>query len=199
MKSIEVYSKYKVKSRQQLREFLDYEQAVYRRYMYPSKPLLALGMLRREPIWRIMKWQRISRMADYYDYICHTTNSKWAWILYNYYSRRRNILAGRMGIEMSTALVGKGLVVYHYNNVVNGNAILGENCHIHGTIVIGNAGSHDLRTPIIGNNVMVGAGAKVIGNVTIADNIKIAAGAVVVTSFLEPGITIGGVPARKLT
>ena len=44
----------------------------------------------------------------------------------------------------------------------------------------------------------MGAGAKVIGNVTIADNIKIGAGAVVVTSFIEPGITIGGVPARKL-
>ena len=35
-------------------------------------------------------------------------------------------------------------------------------------------------------------------NVSIADNIKIAAGAVVVNSFLEPGITIGGIPARKL-
>ena len=55
-----------------------------------------------------------------------------------------------------------------------------------------------MRCPVIGNNVMMGAGAKVIGNVTIADNIKIGAGAVVVTSFIEPGITIGGVPARKL-
>ena len=44
----------------------------------------------------------------------------------------------------------------------------------------------------------MGAGAKVIGNVTIADGIKIGAGAVVVSSFLEKGITIGGVPARKL-
>ena len=35
-------------------------------------------------------------------------------------------------------------------------------------------------------------------NVTIADNIKIAAGAVVVNSFTEPGITIGGIPARRL-
>lgn len=55
-----------------------------------------------------------------------------------------------------------------------------------------------MRYPVIGNNVMMGAGAKVIGNVTIADNIKIAAGAVVVNSFKEPGITIGGIPARRL-
>ncbi len=45
---------------------------------------------------------------------------------------------------------------------------------------------------------MLGVGAKVIGNVTIADDVKIAAGAVVVTSFTEKGIIIGGVPARKL-
>ena len=62
---------------------------------------------------------------------------------------------------------------------------------------IGNNGK-DNDCPIIGNNVMIGAGAKVIGPVTIADNIKVAAGAVVVTSFTESGITIGGVPARKL-
>lgn len=51
---------------------------------------------------------------------------------------------------------------------------------------------------MIGDNVMMGAGAKVIGHVRIADNIKIGAGAVVVSSFTEPGITIGGVPARRL-
>lgn len=45
---------------------------------------------------------------------------------------------------------------------------------------------------------MIGVGAKVIGKVRIANNIKIAAGAVVVTSFDEEGITIGGIPARKL-
>ena len=39
---------------------------------------------------------------------------------------------------------------------------------------------------------------KIIGNVKIADNIKIAAGAVVVNSFMEPGITIAGIPARKI-
>lgn len=32
----------------------------------------------------------------------------------------------------------------------------------------------------------------------LADNITVAAGAVVVTSFLEPGITVGGVPAKRI-
>lgn len=35
--------------------------------------------------------------------------------------------------------------------------------------------------------------------ITLADNITVAAGAVVVTSFLEPGITVGGrVPAKRI-
>lgn len=48
------------------------------------------------------------------------------------------------------------------------------------------------------NNVMMGAGAKVIGNVVIADDIKIAAGAIVVTSFVTPGITLAGIPAKRV-
>ena len=69
---------------------------------------------------------------------------------------------------------------------------------MHGNNCIGNAGPHDLRCPIIGDNVMVGVGAKIIGNVNIADGIKIAAGAVVVHSFDEPNITNAGVPAKKV-
>ena len=49
-----------------------------------------------------------------------------------------------------------------------------------------------------GDNVDIGVGAKIIGGVTIADNIKIGANAVVTKSFYEEGITLVGVPARKL-
>lgn len=75
---------------------------------------------------------------------------------------------------------------------------IGRDCHLHGNNCIGNAGQGLEECPVIGNNVMLGVGAKVIGAIKIADNIKIAAGAVVVTSFEEEGITIGGIPAKKL-
>ena len=52
--------------------------------------------------------------------------------------------------------------------------------------------------PIIGNNVEVGFGAVIIGKVKIADGIKIGANSVVANSFLEPNITIAGVPAKKI-
>lgn len=88
-------------------------------------------------------------------------------------------------------------MIFHYNVVINAGSIIGVNCHLHGDNCIGNDGKTD-ECPRIGDNVSLGVGAKVIGNVTIANNIKIAAGAVVVHSFLEEGITIGGVPAKKI-
>ena len=69
--------------------------------------------------------------------------------------------------------------------------------HLHGKNVIGNNGK-TAECPIIGNNVMMGAGAKVFRSVVIADDIKIGAGAIVVSSFTEEGITIGGIPAIKI-
>lgn len=198
MKDKSVYLNYKIKCRQDLIRILQYEKDMYKQYMYHHIKDYLLGLFKNDNVVKIMKWQRIARITDYHDYQYHTTGSKWHLLKYLWYIRKRNRLGNKLGLEVSTELIGKGLKIYHFNNVVNSNAIIGENLHLHGCNVIGNAGASDLRCPIIGNNVMMGAGAKVLGNVTIADNIKIGAGAVVVSSFTEPGITIGGVPARKL-
>lgn len=185
--------------RMNYKEIGQYEYNWYCEYMFPSCRRRVISLVKREPVRRIMQWQVFSRKTDYYYQKSHgdatTLIDKF---LYLYYICLRNRMGEKLGLEIDTRNIGKGLVVYHYNNVVNVSAIIGENLHLHGCNVIGNAGNGDLRCPVIGNNVMMGAGAKVIGNVTIADNIKIAAGAVVVTSFTEPGITIGGIPARRL-
>lgn len=197
MKELKTYEMYKIKSIKNLKSYLDFEQKQYRKYMYPSLLSYLWGRLKAENTVQIMRWQKLSRLADYYDYAYHI-KKKIHIIPFLWYSWRKNRLANKLGLEINTALIGKGLMVYHFNNVINGNVAIGDNCHVHGTVVIGNLGSQDLRCPSIGNNVMIGAGAKVIGNVTIADSIKVAAGAVVVSSFLEPGITIGGIPAKRL-
>jgi|GEM_PF-267739 acetyltransferase len=198
MKTKEKFSKYTIQSRSDLKKILIKEKKKYMEYIYPSVKKYLSGAFKSESIIKIMHWQQISRITDYHDYMFHVTGSKWHLIKYLWYIRKRNRLGNKIGFEISTELIGKGLIIYHYNNVINPGAVIGENLHLHGCNVIGNAGNGDLRCPIIGNNVMMGAGAKVIGNVTIADGIKIGAGAVVVSSFLEKGITIGGVPARKL-
>ncbi len=60
------------------------------------------------------------------------------------------------------------------------------------------AGNPD-QTPKIGNNVFIGPGAKIFGEITIADHIAIGANAVVNKSFTESGITVAGIPARKVS
>lgn len=157
-----------------------------------------MACFKREPAFLIMKWQQASRIADYYKYRREHSPSLLEKIKYLYHVRRCNILSARLNLEIGTINIAPGLLVYHYAGgcVVNGNSIIGANCHLHGNNCIGNAGPHDLRCPVIGDNVMLGVGAKVIGNVYIADNVKIAAGAIVVQDILEEGCTIAGVPAR---
>lgn len=117
---------------------------------------------------------------------------------YAWYRRRKNMLGERLGIEIWDNTFDSGLTIYHAGNiVVNGNSRIGRNCKLHGSNCIGNDGYSE-ASPTIGDNVRLGVGAKVIGDITIADNVTIAAGAVVVSSFTEEGITIAGVPARKI-
>lgn len=188
---------YKVTSKKLLREYLAYEKHTYLDYMYPSKLHFLIGCLRSDWIIRIWRWQRVSRLCDFYNYSFHALG-RWRHILpYLYYQNRRNKLGVRIGMEVNTCRIGKGLLIFHFNNVVNVNTVIGDNCHIHGQVVIGNGGGTN-ECPKIGDNVMIGAGAKIIGGVTIADRIKIGAGAVVVKSFLASGTTIVGVPAKAL-
>ncbi len=197
MKDIAVYNDYVIKDKKTLKKILSKEKNIYRQYMYPNLLDYLWGVLKSDNVIKIMRWQRWARISSYYDYKYHTTQSIWYLLRYLYAVKHKNIMGNQFGLELNTDLINEGLIIYHFNNVINTGSKIGKNCHIHGTVVIGNNGK-DNDCPIIGNNVMIGAGAKVIGPVTIADNIKVAAGAVVVTSFTESGITIGGVPARKL-
>lgn len=187
-------------NKSKLKKILNTEKELYKKQVLYSNNIF-FARLKNEAPYRIWKWLRLSRYTDYYHkQITKTKGLKCfiSQILYIYYIRRKQKLGERLGLEIGTEHIGKGLIIYHYNNVINGNVVIGENCHIHGTVVIGNKGNGDISCPTIGNNVMIGAGSKIIGDVFIADNIKIAAGAVVVTSFNEQGITIGGIPAHKL-
>lgn len=60
--------------------------------------------------------------------------------------------------------------------IVSNDAIIGKECQLYHQVTIGggNGGS-----PVIGDNVLIGAGAKIIGPVKIGNNVKIGAGCVV--------------------
>lgn len=189
-----------IKTKDELIHVVEYEKKVYSQYMFPTRKRRFWACLKNEPEWLIMKWQIASRITDYYIYKIHHNPTIMDKLKYFYFIRKRNRLGAKLNLEICTVNIAPGLLVYHYGggSVINGGAVIGSNCHLHGNNCIGNAGPQDLHCPQIGNNVMLGVGAKVIGDVKIADGIKIAAGAVVVHSFEEPNITIAGIPAKRV-
>lgn len=185
-------------NRNDLLRILKTEFKGYYREMLGGTPSgVVKAIFTNDPILKIMHWQFNSRLADYF--IWKAKKAAWARIPQWYFMLRRNTLGTRIGIEINSMLIDEGFLLYHLSGtVINGSTIIGKNCHLHGNNCLGNSGPDNLACPILGDNVRAGVGAKIIGGVRIANNIKIAAGAVVVHSFDEEGITIGGVPARKI-
>ena len=76
--------------------------------------------------------------------------------------------------------------------VIHKRSVIGKNTKIYQNVTIG--GKVDGGFPIIGDNVVIGAGAVILGNVRIGNNSKIGANAVVLTDVPENAIAVG-VPA----
>ena len=72
-----------------------------------------------------------------------------------------------------------------YGIIVSHNAAIGSNCTIFHQVTIGEGKD---GAPVIGDNVLIGAGAKIIGNVKIGANSKIGVNAVVVHDVPENSI-----------
>ena len=104
----------------------------------------------------------------------------------------------RLGFSIPNNVFGPGLRIAHYGYlVVNSECKVGSNCTIHCGVNIGkNLSSRS--APTLGDNIYIGPGVKIFGDVYLADNIKIGANAVVNRSFVDKGITIAGVPARRI-
>jgi serine O-acetyltransferase len=102
------------------------------------------------------------------------------------------------GIEIHPgARLGPGLFIDHGMGVVIGEtAIVGANALIYHGVTLGGVDSRPCRRhPLVGDNVVIGAGAKILGPVTIGDGAKIGAASVVLANVPE-GATAVGVPAR---
>lgn len=185
-----------ITSRKELKNILEYEKKQYWKEGSEANYQYFLAIIKDHPNYRVWKYNICLRKAGYY-YFKRKKNIFYS-MMYFWFCRKKNRLGRKLGIELNERTFGKGLIIYHtQGTVVNGLAVVGENCHLHGNNCIGTNGKTK-ECPIIGNNVTLGVGAKVLGGVYIADNIKIGAGAVVINSFKEPGITIGGVPAKRI-
>lgn len=169
----------------------------YKYYLYCDR--IALGKEYKIPrivgdeIW---KFERLMRKAEYYKN-CHRTilgKIYSAWLQFIYYKRRI-----KLGFSIPLNIFGPGLSIAHYGTiVVNGNAKVGKNCRIQDSTTIGATNGSE-KAPILGDNVFIGSGARIIGEIKIVDDIAIGANAVVNKSFEESGISIAGVPAKKIS
>jgi serine O-acetyltransferase len=86
-----------------------------------------------------------------------------------------------------------GFVLIHSTGVViNGQVRGGRNVHIEHQVTIGAEGR---KSPVIGDDVFIGAGAKIIGAVVVGKGARIGANAVVVHDVPDYA-TVIGIPAR---
>jgi len=105
----------------------------------------------------------------------------------------------RLNAGMGHAVIGRdadlgpGLVILHsLGIVINSEVRAGRNLVLEHGVTIG---AEKGRSPVLGDNVFIGAGAKIIGPVRVGSDVKIGANAVV-TRDLPDGATAVGIPAR---
>ncbi len=107
------------------------------------------------------------------------------------------------GIESSPQVqIGGGLFLPHTVGTVLGAEKIGANATILQGVTLGTAEPDNGFTvrlrPVVGDNVVIGAGAKIIGRVTIGDNAKVGANAVVLQDVPAHCLAVG-VPARIIS
>lgn len=103
------------------------------------------------------------------------------------------------GIEISARCkIGPGLFFPHTQGTVLGAMSIGNNAVIYQGVTLGSKNldfTYDAKhRPLIGNNVVIGAGAKVLGGIHVEDNVIIGANAVV-TKSITSNQTVAGNPA----
>lgn len=145
-----------------------------------------------DPIWHF------ERLLRRYELAVNRRNF-WDRLTRVFLNIRYNRLQMKLGFSIPLNVFGAGLAIVHRGNIiVSGNSHIGENCRIHVGVTIGASGG-ETDAATIGNNVYIGPGAKIVGAINIADGVVIGANAVVVHDIEQTGITVGGVPARKIS
>jgi serine O-acetyltransferase len=174
----------------------------YKFYLEADKIALEIPHKRRafspDEIWR---YQRLLRKVEYF---INCKKKSTIWRPYTFYLKLRLRRLGiKLGFLIPPNVFGPGLSIAHFGTlIVNPKVRVGENCRIHNCVHIAtqcHAKGEPDRCPTIGNNVFIGPGSVIVGEITIADNIVIGANSFVNSSFLEPGITIAGAPAKKVS
>ena len=173
----------RINSKKELKEWIEYEK-LKKKSIRDFIPMGEAYILR--------KHQLLLRKTEYY---LNTKKIIRAMI----YRMRLSVIQNKYSLHIPPNTCGKGLKIMHIGPILlNGRAIVGENCvfHINTALV---AGGNNDDTPVLGNNVVLGIGSVVVGGIRIADNVAVGANAVVNKDVVESDITVAGVPAKKIS
>jgi serine O-acetyltransferase len=183
-----------IKSKKDYEFYLKADSISLGRNIHPTIMERMLSVFDGDKVW---EYQKILRKVEYIKNCERGTIGK---IRYVIALKKLHTLGSRLGFYIFPNNFGPGLSISHPGMIiVNTDARIGANCRIHpGTVIATQAGPVS-RTPRLGNNVYIGPGVKIFGDIEIGDNIAIGANSVVNKSFIEPGITIAGVPAKKIS
>lgn len=103
------------------------------------------------------------------------------------------------GISLpKSCAIGKGLRIWHFGCIfVNGATVIGENCTLRQGVTIGNRREGE-GSPVLGDDVDLGAYAQILGKVHIGNRCRIGAMAVVLTDIPDDATAVGQ-PARVIS
>lgn len=99
-----------------------------------------------------------------------------------------------------SAEIGPGCYIGHFGGIIiNANAVIGTDCNISQGVTIGVSGRGDDRgVPKIGDRVYLGANSVVAGKISVG-NAAVIGACSLVTQDVDPGTTVVGVPAKKIS
>lgn len=164
---------------------------------YMKQDRVQLGINRKYPRFfsdEIWKYQIILRKYEYY---MNNSNNIVMKLIKNFYKLRWHRKSVKYGVFVPPNVCDEGLSIAHMPGIIiNDQAKIGKNVRIHEGVTIGASGG---EAPIVKDECFLSSGCKVIGNITIERKCVIGAGAVVVKSIKESGITVAGVPAKKIS
>lgn len=145
----------------------------------------------RHPNYRYVFWMRLVQFSY---------GRKWLIVVRLYAYLRLQMIRNKTCMQISPKIkIGKGFYVGHWGSIVINAREIGENVNIIQTCTIGVAYRGERGgTPIIGNNVYIGAGARIFGGIRVGNNVAIGVNTVL-TKDVEDNSVVVGAPARVIS
>jgi serine O-acetyltransferase len=151
---------------------------------YPSRP-----WLKEQSIWAIAVYRFGRRIDRRRPGLWRKLLERWYWLVFR-------LTETVTGISLPKATpIGPGLRIWHFGNIfVNPDSVLGANCTLRQGVTIGNRVEGG-PSPVLGDDVEVGAYAQILGGIKVGRGAKVGAMSVVLVDVPD-GATAVGNPAR---